>query len=369
MNESSNARDIIGQYHTGKPVIGCFPLYPPVELFTSLELFPVVLWNLKSSIGDLALADRHVQSYACATARELVQFVISEAGRLLDGIYSYNACDTLRNTPEILSQACKEADRQIPMLRMHIPQVNRQFSNPEDYLKNDIRLLIKETEAAFGVSFSPSAFRKSTEQYALLRKHYNEADELVSKGKIPFNAFCETVLSNYFRDIKDQIKTVEELLKIAQHKRDSFGKPVMISGIMPPPSEIIHAIESAGMTVVANDIASMKRSYDCDPGISDDPVTYYNSYFSEHFPCTTLLYQADHRMERFLRLVDESGAKGVVFSGEKFCEHEYFEFPILEKKLKEMGVATLFLEFGIDDYNNLDAYKTRVGAFSEILQE
>ena len=68
-----------------------------------------------------------------------------------------------------------------------------------------------------------------------------------------------------------------------------------------------------------------------------------------------------------MNLVDRSGARGVIFSGEKFCEYEYFEFPFLEKCLREKGIPTLFLEFGVDDDRNVSAYTTRVEAFAEIL--
>ncbi|MBT7891007.1 MAG: 2-hydroxyacyl-CoA dehydratase, partial [Deltaproteobacteria bacterium] len=81
---------------------------------------------------------------------------------------------------------------------------------------------------------------------------------------------------------------------------------------------------------------------------TDDPAAYYNDFFANRFPCTTLLYQTDKRLDVFLHMVERSGARGVIFSGEKFCECEYFEFPYLEKRLREMGVATLFLEFGAD---------------------
>jgi benzoyl-CoA reductase/2-hydroxyglutaryl-CoA dehydratase subunit BcrC/BadD/HgdB len=79
------------------------------------------------------------------------------------------------------------------------------------------------------------------------------------------------------------------------------------------------------------------------------------------------LYQADQRLDTFLDKVEQSRAKGVIFSGEKFCEYEYFEFPYIEKRLKEAGVPSLFLEFSADDMDNISAYATRVEAFAEML--
>jgi hypothetical protein len=61
--------------HGDRPVIGCFPLYPPLELFHSMGLAPVVLWGLRDAIPSLSLADRHLQSYVCSVARRLTEAV------------------------------------------------------------------------------------------------------------------------------------------------------------------------------------------------------------------------------------------------------------------------------------------------------
>ncbi len=369
MNLSNNASEIILQNKQDRKAVGCFPLYPPLELFTSMGLFPIVLWNLRSSVSDLMESDKHVQSYACAIGRELVQFVLTESGKVLDGIFSYNACDTLRNLPEILQTANTEAGRNIPMLRMHIPQVNREHTNPESYLKNEIELLITATETAFDVKFSPSKFMETTELYTNMRLLCEEAESLVAKSALSFCQFCDVILSSYFLPIAEQINALKLFISTAEPNLVTADAGVVISGIMPPPAAVMDSIESSRLCVVANDIACLKRSYAYSPPVSDNPAAFYTDFYNNRFPCTTLLYQTDDRLAAFLRMVEESQARGVIFSGEKFCEHEYFEFPILEERLKEKGISTLFLEFGADDVQNVSAYMTRVEAFEEMLRD
>lgn len=352
------------QKNKGKKVIGCFPLYPPVELFTAMGLLPVVLWNLKNDTRELAESDRHIQNYACGIARELVQFVLAETGACLDGVFSYNACDTLRNLPEILARG---AGNPVPMVRMHLPQVNRNHTNARPYLAHEITRLIQDTEAAFGVSLSPGAFRKTVTDYARVRMLSVEAENLVAKGAISFLDFSHAVLSGFFCPVTEQIRNLNELIAGAGNLSADQGTGVLISGIMPPPVPVIEAVEAAGLRVVANDIAALRRSYAYTPDITDDPVRYYDDFHTRRFPCTTLLYQGDERTEAFLSLVRSSGAKGVIFAGEKFCEYEYFEFPYLENRLRETGIPVLRLEFGIDDMFNTEAYTTRIQAFSELL--
>lgn len=367
MKKTSLISAIGRQKNHRKPVIGCFPLYPPLEIFSSMGLLPVVLWNLKEDARSLEKSDKHIQSYSCGIARELVQFVLADSGNSLDGIFSYNACDTLRNLPEIISSGNASKGRKIPMLGMHVPQVNRSQSDPENYLKNEISLLIKATENAFNLTFDPESFMETTILYSRMRSLALEAEALVAKGLLSFSEFCGVVLSGFFLPIEEQISNLASLISRSQTSSVSKAAGIIVSGIMPPPLSVINTMENAGLTVVANDITSLRRSYGYSPESTNDPCAYYADYYSNRFPCTTLLYQSDVRLQTFMNMVESTGAKGVILSGEKFCEYEYFEFPYLEQMLKEKGIPCLRLEFGVDDVENTEAYATRVEAFAELL--
>jgi hypothetical protein len=48
---------------------------------------------------------------------------------------------------------------------------------------------------------------------------------------------------------------------------------------MPPSPQIIKLMEEKGLIVVANDIASLRRSYAYSPSITDDPTVFYSDFF------------------------------------------------------------------------------------------
>lgn len=367
MKQQTALSAISRQKTAGKTVIGCFPLYPPLEIFDSMGFLPVVLWNLKADLPDLLESDKHIQNYACGIARELVQFVLSDAAGCLDGFFSYNACDTLRNLPEIIASSNKEASRDVPMLRMHVPQVNRTQTDPDKYIKNEISRLIGDIEKAFGRAFSAQSFQQSIESYAKMRALCLDAEKRVAQGSLSFSSLCNVVLSGYFLPVEEQITNLLDWMATDETAPARKGPGIMVSGIMPPPFYVMQAMEKAGLRVVANDVASMRRSYGYSLKITDNPGEYYTDYFANRFPCTTLLYQSDARLKTFMDMVESSGARGVIFSGEKFCEYEYFEFPYLEKRLKDKGIPVLRLEFSVDDIKNTEAYSTRVEAFAELL--
>ena len=84
------------------PILGCFPLYPPLELFHSMGFTPIVLWGLKNSVKKTSESNKHIQDFACSVARNLVEFLFSSVNNFISGFFTYNACDTLRNLPEII---------------------------------------------------------------------------------------------------------------------------------------------------------------------------------------------------------------------------------------------------------------------------
>jgi len=357
----------------GGKIIGCFPLYPPLELFHSMGLTPVVLWGLKDSVKTSGRADLHLQSYACSVARHLVEFVLSDQGRIMDGLFMYNACDTLRNLPEILHCGLEENGRSLPVFKMHIPMAPQEQTGTSGYLRAKILSLIMELEETFGVVFSPEEFRHSVALYREMRLLCKELESRVARGAISYGRFSQIIQESYFTTVEDHIALMKDTLKEDPlFRNDSVGPSpavaIIISGILPPPPKLIDALEDAGFRVAGNDIASQRRSYDYTPEAADNPCSYYVDFYFNHFPCPTLLYSADKRIATIKNLASGAGARGFVFIGEKFCEDEYFEIPYLQKILKEMGIPTLPLEISIEDDLNSTACVTRLEAFSEMLR-
>ncbi len=356
----------------GKKVIGCFPLYPPMELFYAMDLVPVVLWGLRGNVTDTSESDKHLQTYTCSVVRHLTEFVLTKGHDLLDGIFMYNACDTLRNLPEILEKGSEKVDAPLPLIKVHIPMVLPDQTDASAYFKNEINQLINNLEAQFDVSFSKDKFVKAVQKVNHIRNLMALAEQKVAAGKLSFLDFSQSIHECWFSTIDEQVCILEPLVEI-EKKRDGAlpangaKTGVILSGILPPPASVINDIESAGLTVVGNDIASMGRTYASAPAVSEDPDSYYLDFYYQHYPCPTLLYTGDRRTQSLPGMVDKTGARGVIFVGEKFCEYEYFEFPHLEKKLNEMGVKTFEIEISIEDDEHTAGYRSRIEAFAELM--
>ncbi len=358
---------------SGRPVIGCLPLYPPLELLDAMGVTPVVLWGLGEEILHTPESDRHLETFTCSVARRLTEFVLSDAGRLLDGLFFYNACDTLRNLADILMDQTVSAGRTIPFFHLHVPMTPSGQTNSTGYLKNEISTLVAQLSTELNVVFDPDRFEQSAAHYSRMRKLCAQLESKTAAGRLPFSEFARLIVNGSFLPVIDQIDALESMLAELNEApfpdSDTSTVPaVIISGILPPPARLAEAIEQAGLRVVGNDIAAMHRSYARQPPPDPDPAVYYEAFYHSHFPCPTLLYSGDHRLSSLMDLVRDRKADGVIFVGEKFCEYEYFEFPWIEKQLRSAGIETIAIEVAADDAQ-AGGHRTRIEAFAEILKD
>lgn len=348
-----------------RKIIACFPLYPPLELFHSMGLNPFVLWGLQDQLSSLDESNRRLQSYTCSVARCLTQFLIDDQLHP-QGIFFYNACDTLRNLPEILETGLSEKEKALPFFRMHLPMapLKREFSR--DFFRLQINRLVDKLEKTYGLSFSEDTFLKSAQLYSEIRSQLNAMEKRVASGEISYADFSDLTVRINGMPPEKQLHEMHVFRRMSGRNNEK-ARGILISGILPPPPQVIKIIEASGLRVAGNDVATQRRTYGYQPQITGNPVEYYEDMYINHFPCPTLLYTADKRLDEILNLIVETGAKGVIFAGEKFCEYEYMELPWFKKILKENGIPTLTLEFSAGDSGETGSYKTRIEAFAELL--
>ncbi len=367
MNELKQSLLMLKQQ--GRHVVGCLPLYAPLELLHSFGLTPVVLWGLRSEVKDLSRSDRHLQNYTCQVARCLMEFILENNQSVFDALFMYNACDTLRNMPEIIEAGLAEDGISLSIFKLHVPAVPHDRSGAQGYLRDRIHSLIAELEGFTHRSFSPQEFSESVDLYARQRELCRGLEALCTQGRTTFASCASLLESAHFMRIEEHITLLErEVLKAQKMPIDaSPHKKLMVSGIQAPPAELIEAMESSGLRIVANDVATLARCYEYHPKPSADPCEYFYDFYFNHYPCTTILPAGDRRIGLIRKRIVESGAQGFIFFGEKFCEYEYFEIPFLKDMLRSIGVDVLSLELGADDLSNLMPLKTRIEAFAEML--
>lgn len=354
----------------GHRIIGCFPLYPPVELLHSMGLTPVTLWGLRDFSPGVPLSDRHLQAYTCSVGRCLTEFVLRHGSEVLDGIFLYNACDTLRNLPEILQNGLAEQGSALPLFRLHIPASS--LTRPADahYLRERVRRLVRELEETFGTPFSMESFDRSVKLYRRQHELSSRLQDLVGLGSVSFSEFCRILNAGSFLPVEKHIEMLATAIEQSDTGRgEQMELPrVMVSGILPPSPGVAECIESSGLRVADNDIAMFKRTYGYTPPAASNPEEYYVDLYGNHHPCTTMLHTGDARIKHLRKSVRERTIRGFIFFGEKFCEYEYFEVPYLRKVLEGEGVRMLSLDFSLEGDESIGSLRTRIESFAETLR-
>lgn len=354
-------------------IIGCFPLYPPVELFHSLDLQPLIMWGFKNLFSSTHLSDQHIQDYVCSIARHLTEFTLSDYGEILEGIFFYNACDSLRNLPEILAEGLRELDRTINYFHFHIPMKSIEKNYVYEYLKNEVDLLINQLEENYSIESDFERFKESVELYRKFREYSKIIEKKIIQSSISYREYVKIMHKTNLLNVKDKVEFLNLYnQKLEENQKQIINKKnekVLLSGILPPPLKIIEIVENSGFQIVGNDIASLRRTIDYTPEKKSfkNIGEYYIKFYNDHFPCPTLLYSSDRRIEKLLELISLSQADAVIFIGEKFCEYEYFEFPTISNELSKQNLKILNLEFSAEQSYNLEAYKTRIDAFYELI--
>lgn len=352
-----------------QPMIACAPLYPPELLFHAFGLFPVVPWGITS---DLETAPAHLQVYTCSVARQFLEFAVSRGADLLDGLFYYNACDTLRNLPEIVARAQVKsaAGASLPWFHLHVPQVPPAQANARAYLREGVAALVQALETTYDVIFSGEAFQRAATRAQASREQVHALQALVVDGKLSFARFATTVARAALEPLAGRADFLQARRDAATQSAPAVpeGAPrVILSGIEVPSPELLARVARAGLHIVADDIAALSRGLGPLPAPTTDPGTYYEHFYFNHLPCTTLLFTADKRLAYLREMVATSRAEAILFLGEKYCEHEYFEFPYLRQALERDGTRALQLELADPGARDLDRLQTRVEAFAEVL--
>jgi benzoyl-CoA reductase/2-hydroxyglutaryl-CoA dehydratase subunit BcrC/BadD/HgdB len=144
------------------------------------------------------------------------------------------------------------------------------------------------------------------------------------------------------------------------------GVPILLSGIVPEPMDLLATISEIGGLVVADDFACCgRRLYPA--GQSDDPFRRMAERIQNAPPDPTRGDPIGERRDHLLRLVESSGAKGIVFYDVKFCEPELFDLPNLRRSLREAGLPSVTIEVDINDPLS-HQIRTRLESFVEMIQ-
>ncbi len=349
---------IAAHKHRGGGVAAVLPVHSPRGLLRAFNLLPVEVWGPPRVNASLGAA--HLQPYICSIVRNALGFLLSDGLEVADVILVPHTCDSLQGLGSLLLDFIKPRQS---VLTLYLPRSD--LESATTFLTEELRRLYEKLRALTGAS------PDEQELLACLRRE-ETADQLLAelhrrRAWLPLSLleFYRLVRSREYLPAEDFCRLAQTALAQTSPAPQRRGIPLIFSGILPEPMEVLEHIEALGGWIAADDFASCgRRCYP--PGDSQEPFLRLAESLLAGPPDPLRGCDLRARLEYLIDQARRVDARGVVFYLVKFCEPELFYLPLLRAGLHQEGLRVLVLEHDLNDGLS-QATLTRLEAFLETL--
>jgi benzoyl-CoA reductase subunit C len=354
------------EQHPGAKSVAFFPVYAPMELVHAAGMLPVLLSGAGDRL-DIQHADSRFGSFICSIIKTTMEMAMTGHLEPFDGLLFSSICDSARNL-------CFVVKRNFPQMYvdfLHLPHSTSESS--VDFLTEEYRRIITELERLGGSPIQPATLRQSIALYNIQRRLVRQLYELRTQSPHLLRAWESYVLirSGNLMPVEEHIEILKQALERIParpgKKRDAIRVVIEGSFCEQPPLELIRLLENAGCDIVEDDLTIAQRWFTEDVPITGDPVrALADSYVHRSVYSSVRHDFSKPRWEGLAEKVRNTRAEAVIFLIAKFCEPAYFDFVLFKKKIDEMGLPHLLLEFE-EKLFTFDRLRTEIETFVESL--
>jgi benzoyl-CoA reductase subunit C len=354
------------EQHPAGKAIAFFPVYAPAELVHAAGMLPVQLSGAGDRL-DIQHADSRFGSFICSIVKTTLEMAMTGHLEPFDAFLFSSICDSARNL-------CFVIKRNFPQLYVdfvHLPHSTSPSS--VDFLAAEYRRIIAELERLGGLTVSDDSLRASISLYNRQRQLVRQLYELRTQNPEQLRAWESYVLvrSGNFLPVEEHIAELSHALEALStrpgKKRDSIRVVVEGAFCEQPPLEVIRLLEEAGCDLVEDDLALSHRWFNGDVPVSGDPVRALAESYVQNSVYSSVRHDFRHpRCEGLEEKIRKTRADAVIFLIAKFCEPAYFDYVLFKKKVDELGLPHLLLEFE-EKLFTFDRLRTEVETFVESL--
>ncbi len=334
------------QAHPQSKIVGCYPVYTPVELIHAAGMLPVGVIGAGNRL-EIAHADSRFQSFVCSIVKSTLELGLTERLKFLDGIVFHSICDPARN----LGSVFKRNFPDLMVEYIHFPQ-NMASPHTIDYLIAEYKRLIVSYEQLSGIKITDAALKKSialyNEQRRLIRELYairSETPQNLSTVECYVLTRIGTLLAP-----EQHIAILEEAIADLRQRNEKPKDRIRVvlegSFCEQPPLELLEGLEAAGCYILDDDFMIGWRWFPENISTDGDPLrNLANGYLNQSVYSGV---KHDTRESKSKHLIDkykEANAAAVLVLAAKFCEPAMFDYALYKRALEKEGIPHLCLEF------------------------
>lgn len=331
---------------TGGKVVGCFPVYAPVEVPYALGMLPIGLFGGGNRV-EIANADSRFQSFICSIVKSTMELAFIGKLDIVDGLLFHSICDPARNLSSVMERNFPER----PSVYVHLPQ-NMTSPHAATYLAAELRRVGAALAPIAGRPLADEDVWRSIDAYEsirdLLRRLYalrSQTPERISTGELYTLARLVTLM-----DPIDSAAILTAALAAAGDRearpKDRIRVVLVGSFCEQPPLELIESLEESGCYIVNDDFLQGWRWAQRGVRRNGDPyLALARSYIDDSEHLSTKHDLRRPRAHALLESVRHHRADAAIFLGAKFCEPGLFDYALYRRALDEARIPHLFLEF------------------------
>ncbi len=341
-----------------EPRVGWLCSYTPVEIIAAAGFRPL---RLPGESGHEARATTVLPAALCPYLKSCLGAALDGASGPLAGLIVVAGCDGLRRLADVWA-------RYGPGF-VHVLDVPRQRNAAAaSYLRSQFLLLAGRLERAAGQELSEDALRAAIAERNCTRRLLAELDERRQAGlALPVGEMLSLV--DLSSEEAPAVCNPQLAARLNRPTADgtATGVPVVLSGniVARPDRALTDLIEAAGARVVGDDLCSGVRGAVGEAAEGGDPFLSLARRYLERPPCPRMA-DAEERFEDVAHLCRRTGAHGVIYLSQKYCDAALYDLAPLRTRLEQAGVRVLHLELDAD-VAMPGQMRTRIEAFLEVL--
>lgn len=350
--------------HT-KKYLGYFCSYVPEEIFHAADFTPV---RLLTRPRPISAADAHLQSNVCFLARSCLDMALSKEGESFSAYAFAHTCDTM----QCLADIFKINFEHTAVFNL-IGPVNREASGAKEFLVQELTYLIRQVESYTGKKITESRLLKSIKLYNKLRLQLVQLNN--RRREMPAWEFYRLVQGAMLLPKEEALALLKNQgadAEAAAHtstiqKEERPG--IYLQGALLYDLSLVRLIEESGGRVVGDNLCNGTRYFasplvKAQPG--EGPVEALADRYLQRLSCSAKHPTLDDNESHLIRSLEETGAKGVIFLSDLFCEPHNWDLVTLQNSLNAAGIPHTTLQ--MDHMGPTEQIINRLQAFIELLK-